>query len=397
MHRYAEKKRERREKEKAHKQELQQQRKAEVSKAWSCSQGNPGPTLAGARPTPPAPSPVGSNPPHPGRGAHGDHERGGKGAVAGGQSAAHPGQEAGGRGEAETLADGARRAGGTGGRPSRGGARNGMLHVCTRARHASHRERALAAVHHHARSHASSPVHVRTRTCSHKHCCACPSRMCQALEQGQRILIDCSFEDMMTDTELRSLCQQLAYSYHANSRASPPVHLILTGIAGRMRDVLRRQCSGLENWIVTCEEGDYLQAFAAEKDNLVYLTADSNDEIQEVCRRGRGRRCPGTTWGEEGPGNGGRGPGRQTASEPGTQPAPQERRPDGHTPVLASRRSRPHAAHMQLDPAKIYIVGGIVDRNRHKRLCADKAESQARPCTCMTGQSGAAGARRPAA
>lgn len=52
---------------------------------------------------------------------------------------------------------------------------------------------------------------------------------CQAVEKGQRILIDLSFADKMSDVELRSLCQQLAYCYHANSRAADPVHLILTG------------------------------------------------------------------------------------------------------------------------------------------------------------------------
>jgi tRNA (guanine9-N1)-methyltransferase len=29
-----------------------------------------------------------------------------------------------------------------------------------------------------------------------------------------------------------------------------------------------------------------------------------------------------------------------------------------------------------LDPAKAYIVGGIVDRNRHKGICYEKATAQ---------------------
>jgi tRNA (guanine9-N1)-methyltransferase len=34
----------------------------------------------------------------------------------------------------------------------------------------------------------------------------------------------------------------------------------------------------------------------------------------------------------------------------------------------------------QLDPTKTYIIGGIVDRNRHKNITANKAKAQGIPC-----------------
>lgn len=51
----------------------------------------------------------------------------------------------------------------------------------------------------------------------------------RALKSGQRIIIDLAFADKMTGAEVRSLCQQLSYSYSANSRAAQPAQLILTG------------------------------------------------------------------------------------------------------------------------------------------------------------------------
>lgn len=44
------------------------------------------------------------------------------------------------------------------------------------------------------------------------------------------MVVDLDFEDKMTDTEIRSLCQQLAYAYGENTRAAVPCHLALTSL-----------------------------------------------------------------------------------------------------------------------------------------------------------------------
>lgn len=48
----------------------------------------------------------------------------------------------------------------------------------------------------------------------------------------------------------------------------------------------------------------------------------------------------------------------------------------GHHGINNLTLSPPCRILPQLDAGDIYIVGGIVDRNRYKRLCADKAEAQ---------------------
>jgi tRNA (guanine9-N1)-methyltransferase len=136
------------------------------------------------------------------------------------------------------------------------------------------------------------------------------ARMTKALEFGQRIVIDLEFPELMTEGELRSMAHQVSYSYGNNIRTSTPAHLILSGVHGTMRDHLAHGFPGFENWMVTSTEKTYLEHFPNSKTDLIYLTADSPYELQE------------------------------------------------------------------LDPSKIYIVGGIVDRNRHKNLCFNKAVEQ---------------------
>ncbi|KAL4457476.1 hypothetical protein ABPG75_012341 [Micractinium tetrahymenae] len=136
------------------------------------------------------------------------------------------------------------------------------------------------------------------------------ARMEKALESGQKVVIDLDFADLMREPERKSICGQLAYSWHANCAAQHPLHLVLTSVQGTMKAVLDKQVSGYKNWKATITEKPYIEHFAGEKGRLVYLTADSEHELQE------------------------------------------------------------------LDGEAVYIIGGIVDRNRHKLLCYNKAEEQ---------------------
>lgn len=58
-------------------------------------------------------------------------------------------------------------------------------------------------------------------------------RLQLAQTEGQRIIIDLDFADKMTPGEIKSLCQQLNYSYSVNCRAAIPAHLIFTSLQVR--------------------------------------------------------------------------------------------------------------------------------------------------------------------
>lgn len=44
------------------------------------------------------------------------------------------------------------------------------------------------------------------------------------------MVVDLDFADLMHEGELKSICGQLAYSWHANCAAQQPMHLALTSV-----------------------------------------------------------------------------------------------------------------------------------------------------------------------
>ncbi|KAL3568736.1 hypothetical protein D5086_028626 [Populus alba] len=131
----------------------------------------------------------------------------------------------------------------------------------------------------------------------------------KAKEFGQNIVIDLEFADLMTNSEIHSLVQQIIYCYAVNGRCASPGHLWLTGCRGEMENQLQR-LPGFDKWIIEKESQSYIEALQDQKENLVYLTADSETVLDK------------------------------------------------------------------LDLKKIYIVGGLVDRNRWKGLTMKKANEQ---------------------
>ncbi|KAH9608012.1 hypothetical protein KSS87_012511 [Heliosperma pusillum] len=126
---------------------------------------------------------------------------------------------------------------------------------------------------------------------------------------GQSIIIDLEFADLMTESELHSLVQQIMYCYAVNGRCTSPCHLWLTGCEGTMDSQLKR-IPGVDKWVIEKESRSYIEALQDQKENLVYLTADSETVLED------------------------------------------------------------------LDSKKMYIIGGLVDRNRWKGLTMKKAQEQ---------------------
>lgn len=131
-----------------------------------------------------------------------------------------------------------------------------------------------------------------------------------------RVIIDCSFDDLMTDGELKSLAGQITRCYSENRHAVRPCNVIVTDwnnkLAKRFETVFSNQQQSWKRF--TFLDKPYIDQDQVhdtlEKDDLVYLTADADDTIRDI------------------------------------------------------------------DESKVYIIGGIVDKNRHKNICYEKAKKQ---------------------
>jgi len=151
-------------------------------------------------------------------------------------------------------------------------------------------------------------------------------------------VIDCDFDDLMNDKERVSLGAQLTRSYSDNYRAPYRGHLAITSFGGHLKErfdtVLRRTH---ENWKgVRFFQEDYLHAAELAKE-----------------------------WMKD-PQRGGKMAGVFTDK---TDAKPE----DGEVVYLTS--DSPYTL-TELKPYSTYIIGGLVDKNRHKGICYKRATAR---------------------
>lgn len=95
-----------------------------------------------------------------------------------------------------------------------------------------------------------------------------------------RLVVDCSFEDLMNFSDINHLCKQLTYCYAANRRIVAPLQFYMTSCNNKVKETLEK--SGLSNWDAHLHEKSYLEVFSEEtKENICYLTSDSPNELED--------------------------------------------------------------------------------------------------------------------
>jgi tRNA (guanine9-N1)-methyltransferase len=127
------------------------------------------------------------------------------------------------------------------------------------------------------------------------------------------VCIDCSYDDLMTEKEVKSLAQQIRYCYAQNKRSSHPCRLIVANLRGKTLEQLQKESGFPHHWTsrgFECSDKSLMETFPNVKtQSVVYLTSDSDNVLE------------------------------------------------------------------QLNDDTVYVIGGIVDRNRLKRAAITQAES----------------------
>ncbi|OTF69927.1 tRNA (Guanine-1)-methyltransferase-like protein [Euroglyphus maynei] len=135
------------------------------------------------------------------------------------------------------------------------------------------------------------------------------------------IVVDCDYESFMNENELRKLCKQLMYCYAINRRSQSPAQLWITSVRGKLFELMNRLHPSHHNWDCKVTDKHWTEVlFPNDMDyksnpKVIYLTGDAKGTIPD-CK--------------------------------------------------------------QINDSNdyVFIIGGLIDHNRHKCLCLKRAREE---------------------
>uniref|UniRef100_A0A069DYI4 tRNA (guanine(9)-N(1))-methyltransferase n=1 Tax=Panstrongylus megistus TaxID=65343 RepID=A0A069DYI4_9HEMI len=94
-----------------------------------------------------------------------------------------------------------------------------------------------------------------------------------------RIVLDFSFDHLMTNKDMNKCVNQMSRCYSVNRRAERPLYLHVTNFCGKSKEIMQKHV-GYHNWDVHFWMENYLDIF--KKEELIYLTSDSDNVIENL-------------------------------------------------------------------------------------------------------------------
>ncbi|CAI5448032.1 unnamed protein product [Caenorhabditis angaria] len=105
-----------------------------------------------------------------------------------------------------------------------------------------------------------------------------PRKMCDSTSK-QRIALDMSFDDLMSEKDQKRSVRQINWCYTANRHSAQPFQLHLVGFNGPSRKIYDN-VEGAENQDVFCHDTKLEDTFKPEE--IVYLSAESDNVLETL-------------------------------------------------------------------------------------------------------------------
>jgi tRNA (guanine9-N1)-methyltransferase len=150
------------------------------------------------------------------------------------------------------------------------------------------------------------------------------------------VIFDCDFEELMFDNELKSLGLQITRCYSDNRKAKYQAHLAISSFGGKMKErfdgILAKQYTSWKG--VRFFSEDFVEVATKSKE---WMTGPEGGTLEGAIAEGT-----------------------DTAADDG----------EGEVVYLSSESD---VVLDRLKPNGTYIIGGLVDKNRHKGICYKRA------------------------
>ncbi|WVQ97063.1 hypothetical protein IAU59_004173 [Kwoniella sp. CBS 9459] len=179
------------------------------------------------------------------------------------------------------------------------------------------------------------------------------------------VVVDLGFDELMNEQEINSMSSQLGYVYSSNRTSKRPINTVIhTSFSPKASPRLweRMSASNWHKWSRSywwAEGLDHLDnALSSSSSSLApESTADTTMSVTNIATAGTEEINKGTDS-------------LETKLSGGQLPPELEK--GRHRLVYLSADAEEELTTLSEDD--VYIIGGIVDRNRYKNLCQDKAE-----------------------
>lgn len=177
------------------------------------------------------------------------------------------------------------------------------------------------------------------------------------------IIFDCDFEDLMYDHELKSLGLQITRCYSDNRKAQYKTHLALSSFGGKMKErfdgILDKQYTNWKGFRFF--EEDFVAVAEKSKE---WMTGPEGGQAAGALVQSKDddkSRSPNLT-----------NSGAQASLDSNGQEEPfaEDASEEGEIIYLSSESDN---ILTHLKPNSTYIIGGLVDKNRHKGICHRRA------------------------